>query len=250
MGELSIEGLLLAGLCVALGGLAKGLVGLGMPLVALPLLTYLMPVREAVCLMALPMVVTNIYQMFEAGNVRATIRRFWPLLVALAVGIPLGAYFLSSLDSPVIRVILGLLVIVFAVAGLVDVKTVMSVEHEKSLAPVAGLVAGVLGGIAGLWGPPLGVYLVALRLPKAQFIGAIGTAFSVGAISLLLSLIAYGAFKMEQFTYSALSLIPAFAGLLLGQWGRTSIPQERFRKLLLVTLVITGLALVYRAVVR
>jgi uncharacterized membrane protein YfcA len=250
MDELTIEGLLFAGVCIALGGLAKGLVGLGMPLVALPLLTYLMPVRDAVCMMALPMVVTNIYQMVEAGNVRATIRRFWPLLVTLAVGIPLGAYFLTSLDSPVIRVILGLLVILFAISGLLDVKTAISPGHEKSLAPVTGLIAGILGGIAGLWGPPLGVYLVALRLPKERFIGAIGTAFSVGAISLLLSLVAYGAFRMEELTYSTLSLVPAFAGLLLGQWGRTSIPQERFRKLLLLTLVITGLALVYRAVVQ
>lgn len=247
MDLLSTGTMLVAAVCIMVGALAKGLVGLGMPLVALPLLTYLMPVRDAVCVMAVPILITNLYQMCESGTPRRALHRFWPFLLTLAGGISLGAHFLTSLNGSLLKLILGTLVIVFAVGGLLDVPIVVKSEHEKWLGPVAGLAVGLLGGIAGLWGPPLAVYLISLRLQKSEFISALGSAFSVGSVALLLSLVAYGSFGERELFYSTLALIPALAGLLLGQWGRLSIPQEAFRKVILLILVITGLNLIYRA---
>lgn len=249
-GGLGTTGLLLISACIALGGLAKGLVGLGMPLVALPLLTYFMSVRDAVCVMAIPMLATNVYQMFQGGSVQAMVRRFWPLLLTLGGGIPLGAYFLTSLNTPILRLILGIVVMAFAAIALFDVKILVRAKHEKWIAPTTGLAAGLLGGVAGLWGPPLGVYLVSLKLPKDEFISAIGTAFSIGSVSLLASLTAYGTFGGKQFLYSSASLLPAFAGLLIGEWGRARISQLIFRRAILATLLITGVVLVQRAVLR
>src|SRR5690348_7706755 len=120
MDPLNTGTLLLAAACIMAGALAKGFVGLGMPLVALPLLTYLMPVRDAVCVMALPMLLTNLYQMFESGAPYRALRRFWPFLLALVGGISLGAHFLTSLNGALLRLALGIVVILFAVGILFD----------------------------------------------------------------------------------------------------------------------------------
>src|SRR4051812_7308422 len=98
-------------LCVLLGGLTKGIIGLGMPLVSVPLLSYVMPVREAVALMAMPMLLTNTYQMFNAGRMALVVTRFWTLLLALALGIALGGYFLTSLASSALGLVLGTIVL-------------------------------------------------------------------------------------------------------------------------------------------
>ena len=80
---------------IALGGLTKGLIGLGMPLVSAPLLSYLMPVPTAISVMLMSMLFTNIYQMVHGGQLVPAFRRFWPLLITLIVGISVGAHLLS-----------------------------------------------------------------------------------------------------------------------------------------------------------
>jgi uncharacterized membrane protein YfcA len=245
--DVSATTVILSATFVALGGFTKGVVGLGMPLVAVPLLSYLMPVPEAIALMAIPMVATNTYQMVDGGHMSFALRRFWPLLLTLTAGIPVGTILLTELKTPSLNLVLGSVVIMSAVAAFVQGQALITSRQERWAGPAIGFGAGVLGGIAGLWGPPLGAYLVALRLPKDIFIGAVGTSFGIGSISLLISLMAFANFGAAEFLISSLSLLPGFAGLLVGQRIRGWIPQRAFRNVVLITLVVTGVNLVWRA---
>ena len=238
--------ILLSAVFIALGGLTKGFVGLGMPLVAVPLLSYLMPVPQALAVMVMPMLLTNLYQMVAGGNMVPAFRRLWPLLIALAAGIPAGAYLLASLKGSILSLVLGTLVILIGLSGFFQQRVLIASKREKWAGPVVGLAAGILGGIAGLFGPLLAIYFLALRLPKDSFIGAVGTSFVFATIPLVVSLVSFGILGPQEFLYSSLGLIPAFAGLIVGQRVRAWISQELFRKALLVTLVVTGLNLVQR----
>lgn len=243
-----MEHALLSAAFIALGGLTKGVVGLGLPLVAVPLLAYLMPVGEAIALMAMPMLVTNVYQMVEAGHTMHALRRFWPLLLTLAAGIPVGTYLLSALKGPVLSLVLGVVVVLCALTILLQPeRAIVPAQWERWMSPAVGFGSGLLGGIAGLWGPSVGAYLVSLRLPKQSFIGAVGTSFGLGSICLLASLVAIGAFGRQELLYSTLGLVPAFAGLLAGQYLRKWISQDGFRKAVLFTLMATGANLIYRS---
>ena len=233
---------------IALGGLTKGLIGLGMPLVSVPLLSHLMPVPTAISVMLMSMLFTNIYQMVHGGQLVPAFRRFWPLLITLIVGISVGAHLLRSLETAVLSTVLGTVVILFALINFYQPRIIITPKQEQWVGPVVGLSAGILGGVAGLFGTPLGVYLVALRMPKDSFIGAIGTLFGVGTVPLLFSLVAFGIFGPREFLYSSMGLIPAFTGLLIGQRVRAWIPQESFRKVVLITLMVMGINLVRRAV--
>ena len=68
-------------LSLFLGGLLKGVVGLGLPLVAMPLLSFAVPLKTAVALVLVPIFVTNTAQSFQDGLFKPTIRRFWPARV-------------------------------------------------------------------------------------------------------------------------------------------------------------------------
>jgi len=244
-----LEHALLSAAFIALGGMTKGVVGLGMPLVAVPLLAYIMPVREAIALMAIPMLVTNVYQMVETGHMMHALRRFWPLLLTLAAGIPVGTYLLSSLKGAVLSLVLGVVVVLCALAILLQRdRAIVTAQQERWMSPAVGFGSGLLGGISGLWGPTIGAYLVALGLPKQSFISAVGTSFGLGSISLLASLVTIGAFGRHELLHSTLGLAPAFAGLLAGQYLRKWISQDGFRKAVLFTLMATGTNLIYRSV--
>jgi uncharacterized membrane protein YfcA len=238
---------LMGGLFVLLGGLTKGIIGLGMPLVSVPLLSYVMPVREAVALMAMPMLLTNTYQMFNAGRMALVVTRFWTLLLALALGIALGGYFLTSLASSALGLVLGTIVLLSSLATLLRGKRGIPHQVESWANPAVGLGAGIIGGIAGLWGAPLGAYLAALDMGKEDFIASVGMSFGIGSVALVLALIGYGAFGVPQLVTSSLALLPAFAGLLIGQALRTLVSQQMFRNAVLGTLMVTGCLLIYRS---
>src|SRR5690242_6898384 len=203
----------LGALFILLGGVTKGLIGLGMPLVSVPLLSYVMPVREAVALMVMPILLTNTYQMFGAGRMAVTIARFWLLLVALALGIAAGGYFLTSLASPVLGLIIGTVVLISSIITLLRGTRGISQAVERWANPAVGFGSGIVGGIAGMWGAPLGAYLAALHMDKEDFIAAVGVSFGVGAVALLLTMIGYGTFRMSQLLLSSAALLPAFAGV-------------------------------------
>ena len=98
------------------------------------------------------------------------------------------------------------------------------------MSPIVGLVAGLLGGVSSFYGPPILMYMVALKLPKDFFISAVSVAFFLGALPLIVSLMFYGAMGRDELILSALSVAPVFAGLLLGQTIQKRMPQEAFRK--------------------
>ena len=87
--------LLIASLFLLLGGGIKGVIGLGLPLVSVPLLTYLLPVPVAISVLAAPVMVANCYQAMRGGLLVPVLRRIWPLLVAMVIGVLLGAQLLG-----------------------------------------------------------------------------------------------------------------------------------------------------------
>src|SRR2546421_9427843 len=83
---------------LVLGGVIKGVLGVGLPLVLVPLITQLLDVPAAVALLTIPTVATNIGQALEGGRTSAAIWRLWPMLAALVLGTLIGAHLLISID--------------------------------------------------------------------------------------------------------------------------------------------------------
>ena len=69
-------------------GLVKGVVGLGLPAVAMALLGLAMPPAEAASLLVVPTIVTNIWQLHAGPRIGAVTRRFATMMVAICAGIP------------------------------------------------------------------------------------------------------------------------------------------------------------------
>jgi uncharacterized membrane protein YfcA len=229
------------------GGAVKGVVGLGLPLVAMPLLTLSLSLKESVGVLVLPMVASNLVQAFQGGLFVVTLRRFWPLLLVLLVTVAAATKLLVILPQEVLFVVIGTSVIVFPLIAHFRPHLRVSSTTERWLGPVVGLIAGVIGGISTFYGAPLMLYLVWLRLPKDLFVVAVSLMYFVGAVGLTAGLIIFGVTEFSGLGLSVLACIPVFVGLWLGQRLRVRLDERRFARLLLAVYLATGASFLAKA---
>ena len=235
-------------LCVLLlAGLVKGVIGIGLPLITIPALSFFVGVPQAIAIMSLPILVTNGYQAFASRELACVGRRFWPLLLALLAGVVLGTSLLVTLNERSLYAILGVTVIAFGLLNLSNPSFHLRARGELWLGPPVGFGAGVLGGLSNFFGPPIVLYLVALKLPRETFVAAVGLAFFVGSIPLYGLLVSFGIYGWGEAMASTVALLPVLLGVKLGERLRRRVPQELFRRLVLGLLLVIGLNLLRRA---
>jgi len=78
--------LIVATFTFLLAGLVKGVIGLGLPTVAMGLLSVVMAPAKAASLLIVPSFVTNVWQLAAGPNFQRLARRLWPMLAGVVVG--------------------------------------------------------------------------------------------------------------------------------------------------------------------
>jgi uncharacterized membrane protein YfcA len=227
-----------------LAGMVKGVIALGLPLVGLPLLMLSVDVQTAITLLMVPLVLSNLLQALQGEGTAALLRRFWPIMLALGVGTFAGIALFASLERHVLLLAIGILAIVFSTASLLQPNLVVPPAAESWLGPAVGLLAGVVGGMSTLFGPPLAIYVVGLRLPRDTFVKVISILYTTASGFLLLGGVTRGVAEPGDLLLSLLAMIPVYAGMLIGQRIRRYIDPERFRLMVLGIVWLTGANLI------
>jgi uncharacterized protein len=223
------------------GGAVKGVVGLGLPLVTMPLLTLAFPLKEGVAMLVIPMVATNLVQAFQGGLFPATLRRFWALLLLLLVSVAAAVKLLQILPQELLYLIIGTALIVLPVIAHLKPSLHIPPARERWLNPALGIISGLMGGISSFYGPPLMLYLVWLRLPKDVFVAAVSLMYFVGAAGLTAGLVIFGVAQPANLAASTAGVLPCFAGLWIGQRLRVRLDEKLFARILLFVYLATGI---------
>ncbi|MCA8926961.1 MAG: sulfite exporter TauE/SafE family protein [Alphaproteobacteria bacterium] len=240
-----IDPLVVAVVAVAffLGGMLKGAIGLGMPLVAIPIIAIVMPVAKAIPLMVAPAYLMNIIQARESWHARTSLLPWWPVFIGIAVGVVIGVQFATNAPESLMRGILGVTMIVFVLLSFARIQLPQRTVEN----PVAGLtmggLTGLFGGLTGVFGPTLAMYLLARQLDKDRFVWIMAVVLLAGVSFLGSALTAVGGFSLDQLLGTLGVLIPGWAGLSAGALIRRRVSQEQFRKMALTTLLIMGISL-------
>lgn len=240
--------LLMIALALVLGGLVKGTIGIGLPIASVAVLSQFLEVPLILALMSLPIVLTNLWQVVHAGRPREAAQRFWPVILFLMIFIFLSGLIVVRLDQRLVYSLIGVAILGFAIMNLTRPAGRLEPRSERWAAPLAGALAGVLGGISTIWSPPILMFFIMLRLPKEAFVRALGLVLLSGCFPLILAYVENGILTPRTAALSAAATLPALAGQVLGQWLRKRIEEERFRKIVLIALLLSGLNLLRRAV--
>lgn len=227
-----------------LGGVLKGTIGMGLPLVAISIVATVMPVIKAIPLMLAPGYIMNLLQMRQTWHARTSLLPWWHLLLGLVVGIAVGVYFAASAPEKIVKGVLGAVVLIYAGLSLARLELPESFVRRPSAGLSMGWLTGLSGGMTGGFGATLAMYLLACRLERDRFIWLIGVLMFLGSIVLGTSLALTDSLAMEQVLGSVGMLLPSWLELTTGGIVRKRVSQELFRKLALAALTLMGLSLV------
>ncbi|NEX45926.1 sulfite exporter TauE/SafE family protein [Rhodobacter sp. ETT8] len=243
--------LLLALTVTLFAGFVKGAVGFAMPLIMISAFSAFLPPELALAGLILPTLVTNLSQAFRQGIAPAkqtawTYRRF---LIGTVVFIALSAQLFDLIPRVAYLLLLGVPVTAFAALQLAGVPLALRLQHRTRAEWGLGVIGGLYGGVSGIWGPPLLVYLLSINAPKLEAIRAQGVVFLIGAVALLAAHLGTGLANVQTLLFSAALVVPAQIGMGLGYRLQDRLPQARFRRWTQALLVVTGLNLVLQALV-
>jgi hypothetical protein len=232
------------GFVFLLAGAVKGLVGMGLPTIAIGLLALAMSPAEAAALLVLPCLVANSFQ--AAGPAwRALLLRLWPMLLMLVPGTFAGIGLLTG-GGPLALGLLGLALAAYGGWGLLTPPFRLPARAERLSAVPVGLLGGLVTGATGVFVMPAVPWIGALGLARDALVQALGIAFLAATVVLAVALAVHGSFTPLTAGQSLLALPPALAGQALGNWLRGRIPPALFRRVFFASLLALGAQLGWR----
>lgn len=226
-----------------LAGGVKGVVGLGLPTVAIALLSATFGIGVALPLLVIPSFVTNVWQGALGGHALALLQRFGVALAIIPVTTWIGYRHVFITAPELMERLLGVVLVFYAGAGLAAMRFSVPRRMEPVLTPVIGVVNGLVTGVTGTFAVPMVMYLEALGLDRDELVQMLGIAFSVSTAALAVVLIAHGAYRIDAGCVSAAAVLPAIAGMVAGARLRARLTPAAFRRWLLVALALIGLKL-------
>lgn len=223
-----------------LAGTVKGVIGLGLPTIAMGLLGLAMPPAQAAALLIVPSTLTNLWQLAAGGHLLALIRRLGAMLLMIFVGTLLGSVWLGIDSGPWAAHALGGALLVYALYGLAGPGLHVAPQREKWLGPLCGLVTGVVTAATGVFVMPAVPYLQGLGLSRDEMVQALGLSFTVSTLALAIGLAGQDALGGEALGASLLMLAPALLGMFAGQWLRGRISAALFKRCFFIGLALLG----------
>jgi uncharacterized membrane protein YfcA len=246
---LSPDMVLIISVCTAAilgGGLIKGTLGVGLPLFAVPVMSLFISSTQAIALVSVPVLVSNIWQVWQEGSLKTSLKRFWPLMLTQAIMTVLSVYWTLSFSIRELNMVLALALIVAVVLMAFKPSFNIPPDKEPAISALVGVTSGLLGGASSLMGPIVISYMMSLKLSRDEFVGCISVIYLNAAWPLYLAMWHFGRMSLDDVGYSFFAIIPMFLGLQAGRKIRHLLSEETFRRALLGFLIAVAVLLLFR----
>jgi len=244
MGPLDLL-ILIIGLGVA--GFAKGTTGMGLPLVATPLLASVFGPKAAVVIVTIPIFAANSLLLLQGWRRLDVLRGIGPIIIASAIGTAIGVNLLALLDQRTFAILISIMVVIFLSRGDRLIGDDPGARRARVLGPVVGFVGGVLQGTTSIASPLIGSFFHARKMDRHEYVIVLAAIFELNAAVQLVGYALLGLFTREILAIGLLGLVPTLLALMAGIYFRSRLDQARFRQLIVVLLVLSVANLLWRS---
>jgi uncharacterized membrane protein YfcA len=229
------------GLAAFLTGLSKGGLGGSLGVLITPIVVLVMPSNQAVGFTLPILMLGDVFAMaahwgyWDGKILRA-------LLPGAIVGVTLGTFVLTNISAAVLRDALGVLVLVFFVYRLLEIRlqSRLALWKAKWLGVATGGLAGFTSTLAHAGGPPITIYLLMQKLSPPMFVATSVLFFTVVNWIKVPYYWVAGLFDFQTQLRLAWLLLAVPVGVWAGKWLTQRAPREIFDRIILVLLAITG----------
>ena len=223
-------------------------IGFGFGIFIMTALPFLMPsYGEAVTLSGLLSLTSAAVVMFRYLKY-VTWKRFLPIVASFVIFSTLAISLLDKIEGQAMRIILGIVLIVISLYF-----SFFKEKLQKIIRPTsgwqlgAGAASGVMGGLFGMHGPPVVLYLVASEPDKDHYMGMIQTYAFVTNVTMLAVRAWNGYVTHTVGTTYLYGLAGLAIGVLAGNWAYSRIPNRIFTYVVYAYIAFSGLIILFTA---
>lgn len=228
----------------ATGFFVKSSVGMGAPLIAVPFMAAFLGVEQAVVIMTLPLVVANVWLLWEHRAAVRETRLVVPLLSTGVFGAAVGSWLLVHVDDRILSLVLAAVIVVYIIRFFTHPDLQLSATLARYLSPGVGFTAGLMQGSTGISGPLLATYLHSLRLEKRVFVFSVTVLFQTFGIVQIISLAALGRYTPTRLLESFIAFLPVLVVFPLGIRLSRRMSAKVFERAIVVLLAVAAVRLV------
>lgn len=243
---MTIESLIIIFCALAVGSLVKGIAGLGLPLVAIPVMSTFIAVDHAVAIMVIPGVILNSYLLWAYRAHAVKIANLRAMISIGIIAVVIGAWILSAVPDEYL-----IMFMVFWVGGYLislafkqKLKSGLNFGRNGPLF-VVGL-AGIIQGSIGTSGPVFAPYVHSLKLEQPQYVYVVSIIFQIFAVTQLISFTWLGLIDLERAYQSALACIPIAIFLPFAVWLSQYFTDRAFNFIIVAVLIAIETRLIWR----
>tara|TARA_B100000963_G_scaffold358818_1_gene384423 strand:+ start:3596 stop:4354 length:759 start_codon:yes stop_codon:yes gene_type:complete len=230
------------------GGVVKGLIGVGLPTVSLTLLSFIFDIKESISIILLPVIFTNLYQMFDGKYLKQIMgdTKFFQISAFLFI-FP-GFYFLLIFNSNTILIILALVLIFNSLLGLIKYEIKFKNFKSKYSQLLIGSTTGIVTGTTGIYTMPFIFLIQSLQYTKNKVIQLMGLTFFIFSSTQFLLFSLNNLINTKILILSLISCVPILFGVYLGTNLRIKISEVFFKLLFNLMLIIMGILLIIKTI--
>jgi uncharacterized membrane protein YfcA len=239
---------LTATVAFVLAGFIKGVLGFGFPIIALVVLTLAIGLLDALAIIVVPTLVTNIWQAAAGPHLKAIFERMWLYFLTAMIGVLVASSYLTLVNVDALTGLLGAVLFFFALSRLFNLHISVPHKRERVFSIMLGSANGLLTGLTGSFMVPSVLYMQALGFGKDMLVQAMGAFFALSTMMLAISLGRNELISVDEATMSVAALVPSFIGIYAGRWTRNQIDEAQFQKVFLIGVLLLGTYLTWRSI--
>jgi uncharacterized membrane protein YfcA len=237
--------------CAVLGALMVGIskAGItGLSILSVALFTHVFPSSKQASGLVLPLLIFGDCVAVLTYRSHTQWRYLWKLMPWTAAGVILGYFALGHISDEAARSMIGLIIVSLCILGYWRryrrTQTENPAAWHWSLAAAVGITAGFITLVANAAGPLMAIYLVAMRMPKMQFVGTAAVFFMALNLFKVPFMVNLGLITVRSFEFNVILAPAVLLGALLGRWLLVRINQQLFENMVLALSAIAGILLI------
>lgn len=230
---------------ILFASMVKGLTGFGFALTSLPLLSMFIAPKAAVPIITICSVFLDGYTLYDARK-HVQYKAITYLVASGIAGMILGTYFLVSLDSQILRLVIGVVTVLFTIASMMGVKR--EISNTKLASIPVGLLSGVMGGTISISGPPIVLFFNNQNVEKKTFRANLIAYFFCLYFATVPAYFVGNLITVELLQSSAVMVPVMFLGATIGIRLSKRLDETVFKRITLALILVTGVMAILTAV--
>ncbi|WP_458700835.1 sulfite exporter TauE/SafE family protein [Sulfurospirillum sp. 1307] len=220
-----------------ISALFHGVLGFGFPLIATPLLSIFLSVKEAVLLTLFPTLASNAKTIHSGENFAQIFLEYKLLIFPIILGSFLGTFFLVTYDVVYYRYLLAFVILLYLNKHLINLEINQVInKNPKKMMLVFGIISGIVSGLVNIMIPVLIIYILEAKIEKEKSVVLMNLCFLSSKLTQIIFFGSSGFFDFNFLIFILFGLVFTLVGLFIGQKLRDKIDEVLYKKILTIVL--------------